>query len=92
MVRQHRSADDAQQFLLEDELALFVFFAGLVCLVVFPPYRFLALSASDVAHDVSSGGHATLDGVRLRDIHDAVEEVGFAMLAAEILERMSGQQ
>lgn len=88
----HRLAHDAEQFLFQDELALLVFLARLVCLVILPPYRFLALSAGNIAHDVSAGSHAPLDGFRLGDVHNVIEEVGFAMLAAEILYSMSGQQ
>lgn len=88
----HRLAHDAEQFLFQDELALLVFLARLVCLVILPPYRFLALPAGNIAHDVSARGHAALDGFRLGDVHDVIEEVGFAVLAAEILYSMSGQQ
>lgn len=76
---------DAQQLLLQNELALLVFLAALVCLVVLPPYCCLALSTGDIAHDVPSGGHVTLDGIGLGDVDDGIEEVGFAVLAAEIL-------
>lgn len=86
----HPLAHDAEQFLFQDELALLVFLARLVCLVILPPYRFLALSAGNIAHDVSAGGHAALDGLGLGDIHNVIEEVGFAVLAAEILYSMSG--
>ena len=77
---------DAQQLLLQNELALLVFLTALVCLVVLPPYRLLALPAVDVAHNVSSGGHVTFDRIGLCGVHNVIEEVGFAMLAAEILE------
>jgi hypothetical protein len=30
--------------------------------------------------------HVTFDGIGLSDVHNIIEEVGFAMLAAEILE------
>jgi hypothetical protein len=35
---------------------------------------------------VATGGHTALDGIGLGDVHDGVEEVGLAMLAAEVLE------
>lgn len=34
---------------------------------------------------MTAGGHAAFCGFGLGDIHDGVEEVGFAMLAAEML-------
>lgn len=83
---QARLAHNAQQFLLQDELALLVFLAALVGLVVLPTHSLLALAAGDVADDVATGGHTALDGIGLGDVHDGVEEVGLAMLAAEVLE------
>ena len=48
---------------LEDELALLVFLAGLVGLVVLPADRLLALSAVYIAHDVAARRHVPLVGV-----------------------------
>jgi hypothetical protein len=39
----------------------------------------------DVADNVAAGGHAALVGLGLGDVDDVVEEVGFAMLATEVL-------
>jgi hypothetical protein len=39
----------------------------------------------DVAYNVAAGGHVTLVGLRLGDVDDHVEEVCFAVLAAEVL-------
>lgn len=36
---------------------------------------------------MSAGGHVALDGFGLRGVDDGVEEVGFAVLTAEILQR-----
>ena len=77
--------DGAQQLGLEDELALLVLLASLVGLVVFPAHRLLALGAVDVADNVAAGGHVALVGVGLGDVDDVVEEIGLAMLAAEVL-------
>ena len=78
-------AHHAEQFFFQDELALLVFLAGLVRLVIFPPYRFSALSAGDVPHDMPPGRHATFDSLGLRYVDHAIEEVRFAMLATEVL-------
>lgn len=75
----------AQQLGLEDVVAFLVLLGVLVRLVVLPADRLLALGAADVAHDVAAGGHVALDGLGLGDVDDGVEEVGFAVLAAEIL-------
>jgi hypothetical protein len=42
-----------------------------------------------VAHDVAAGRHVALVGFRFGDVDDLVEEVGFAVLAAEVLGMMS---
>ena len=73
--------NDTEEFLLEDELSLPV----LVRLVVFPSYRFLALSARDVAHNMSSCCHAALYSFALRDVDNFIEEVCFPVLASEVL-------
>lgn len=83
---QTRLAHNAKQFFLQDELALLVFLAALVGLVVLPTHSLLALAAGDVADDVATGRHTALDGIGLGDVHDGVEEVSLAMLATEVLE------
>lgn len=77
--------NDTEEFLLEDELSLLVFLTVLVRLVVFPSYRFLALSARDVAHNMSSCCHAALYSFALRDVDNFIEEVCFPVLASEVL-------
>lgn len=84
------SAYDAEKLLLKDELPLFVFLAALKGLVVLPSYRFLALATGDVAYNMPSGSHATLHSFGLGDVDDVVEEVGFAVLAAETLVESRG--
>ena len=74
-----------QQLRLQYELAFLVLLRLLVRLVVLPPDRLLALPAHYVPHDVPTRRHVAFVGVRLRDVHDGVEEVGFAVLAAEVL-------
>jgi len=76
-----------QKLLFEDKLALLVFLTALVCLIVLPSYRFLALSASNIAHDVSTGRHAALYSFALCDVDDSVEEVCFPVLASEVLDK-----
>lgn len=77
--------NDTEEFLLEDELALLVFLTVLVRLVVLPSYRFLALSAGDVAHNMSSCCHAALYSFALRDVDNFIEKVCFPVLASEVL-------
>ena len=38
-----------------------------------------------------AGGHVAFDGFGLDDVDDAAEEVGFAVLATEILDRAEQQ-
>lgn len=76
--------NDTEEFLLEDELSLLVFLTVLVRLVVFPSYRFLALSARNVAHNMSSCCHAALYSFALRDVDNFIEEVCFPVLASEV--------
>ena len=75
----------AQQFRLQNELPFLVFLAVLIRLVVFPSYRLLALPAADVSNDMSASRHVALIGFAVDDIAHLAEEVGFAVLATEIL-------
>jgi len=83
-------ADITEKFVLEDELPLLVFFAALVGLVVLPADDILALSALDVAHNVATRRHVALARLPRFDIDNCVEEVGLAVLAAEILSSAPG--
>lgn len=75
----------AKQLLLQDELALLILLGALEGLVVLPPNNLFALPTGDVAHGVLAGGHVAIARVGGLDVHDDVEEVGFAVLAAEVL-------
>lgn len=77
----------AEQLLLQDELALLVFFGALEGLVILPPDDFFALPTGDVAHGVFASGHIAITRVGGLDVDDAVEEIGFAVLAAEVLRK-----
>ena len=74
-----------QQLRLQYEFAFLVLLRRLVRLVVLPPHRLLALPAHYIPHNVPTRRHVAFAGVRLRNVHDGVEEVGFAVLAAEVL-------
>jgi hypothetical protein len=74
-----------QQLLLQDILALLILLRALVRSIIFPPNHLTALSASDISHQMTAGGHVALTGLALLDVDDGVEEVGFAVLAAEVL-------
>ena len=78
----------AEQLSLEDKLALFVFLRVFICLVVLPTHSLLALAAGNVADDVSSRCHISLARFAGVDVDNAVEEIGLAMLATEILCKM----
>jgi len=77
-------ADVAEQLGLEDELALLVLFAGFVGLVVLPTDCFVALTASDVADNVPACRHVTFARLASRHVHDTVEQIRLAVLAAEV--------
>jgi hypothetical protein len=79
------SCHGAEQLCLQNEFALLVLLAGLVRFVVLPAYCFLALSTVDITYNVATGGHVALVGLGLGDIDNAVEEVCFAVLTAEVL-------
>jgi hypothetical protein len=79
-----RSIHCAQQLALQNILVLLVLLTGLICLVVLPPHRFVALLAHDVPHDVSARRHIPFHGITLSDVDHGGEEEGFAVLAAEV--------
>lgn len=85
--RQHEShlRNVAKQLSLQNKLPLLIFLRRLVRLVVLPTDGLLALAARDIADDVAAGGHVSLGGFAGVDVDDGVEEVGLAMLAAEVL-------
>ena len=77
--------DRAQKLRLKDEFPLLVLLRTLIRLIVLPSHRLLALPTMDIAHDVAARRHVTLAGLAFGDVDDGVEEVGFAVLAAEVL-------
>jgi hypothetical protein len=77
-------ADVAEQLVFENKLAFLVLLAALVRLVVLPPHRLFALSTLDVSHDVSARRHVALARLASLDVYDCVEEICFAVLAAEV--------
>ena len=84
------SGHSAEQLSLEDEFALLVLFRCFVRFVVLPTDCLFALAALNITYNVSTCRHVALAGLALCDVDDAVEEVGFAMLAAEVLSRKVG--
>lgn len=86
MVSLGPSTDSTQELGLQDELALLVLLTRLVRLIVLPADRLLALAAGDVAHNVAARRHVALAGLAHFDVDDGVEEEGFAVLAAEVLD------
>jgi len=82
--RSTHSSNLTQQLGLQYELVFLVLLAALESLVIFPADRLLALLALYIAHNVASGSHVALARIAGCDVHDIVEEVGFAMLTAEI--------
>lgn len=80
-------ADVAEQLGLQDVLSLLVLLRALISFVILPAHCLLTLLAIDVAHDMPACRHRSFRGIALLNVDHAVEEVCFAMLATEILER-----
>lgn len=85
------SIDITQQLLFQNVFTLLVLLRALIGTVVLPPYDLFALSTAHVPDHMASRGHVTLAGFALLHIDDAVEEVGFPVLAPEILRDSMGQ-
>jgi hypothetical protein len=83
--------DIAQQLRLQYKLPLLILLAALKRLIILPPHRLIALSARDIPHDVSARRHIPLGGFACGYVDDVVEQVGFAVLAAEVLAASSAQ-
>ena len=64
------SCHRTQQLGFQDEFAFFVLLAGLICFVVLPADRFVALLALDVPHNVPARGHISLHRFCLFDVDD----------------------
>ncbi len=80
-------ANHAEQFGLENELALLVFLRCFVGLVVLPADGVAAAAAANVSHDVAAGRHVTLRRFARLDVDHGVEEIGLAMLSSKVLSR-----
>ena len=78
--------DITQKLGLQYKLPLLIFLTALKGLIILPPHRLVALSASNIPYNMSASGHVALGGFACGYIYDVVEEVGFAVLAAEILQ------
>jgi hypothetical protein len=50
------------------------------------------LLAVDVTDNVAASGHVAFARLALGDVDDVVEEVGFSVLAAEVLEMVSRER
>lgn len=83
------SCHGAEQLRFQDELAFLVLLAGLVSFIILPAYGLLALSTVDVAYDVATGGHVALVRLRLGDVDNAIKQICFTMLTAEVLVMVS---
>lgn len=77
--------DCAQELRLQNKLPLLILLRTFIRLIVLPAHRLLALPAMDISNNVPACRHVTLAGLALGDVDDGVEEVGFAVLAAEVL-------
>lgn len=75
----------AQQLGFQDVFALLVLLTALECLVILPSNCLVALLTCNVTHDMASSSHVPLGGLTLNHVDNGIEEVGFAMLAAEVL-------
>jgi hypothetical protein len=71
--------------LLENIFPLLVLLSALIGAVVLPAHDLPTLATGDVADDMATRRHVPLARFPLLDVDDAVEEVGLAMLAAEVL-------
>lgn len=76
-----------QQLRLQYIFPLLILLTLLIRLIVLPPHRLFALLARNIPHDMPSRSHIAFGTFALRGVDDGVEEVGFAVLAAEILSK-----
>lgn len=68
-------------------MSLLILLARLVGLIVFPTHGLIALSASNISHDMSPCRHVPLTSLASSDVHNLREEIGLSMLAAEVLSK-----
>jgi len=78
----------AQQFGFQDVFALLVLLTTLESLVILPSNCLVALLTRNISHDMASGGHVSLGGLTLNHVDNGIEEVGFTVLAAEVLRKL----
>jgi hypothetical protein len=86
--RQHREfplIHLTQQLLLQNILILLILLRTLIRTIVLPAHHLAALATRNITHYMTASRHVALARFALLDIDDFVEEVGFAVLAAEIL-------
>ena len=77
--------DSGKQLRLQNELSFLVLLGIFVRLIVLPSHHVLALATDNVPDDMAARGHVALAGLARLDVDDRVEEVGFSMLASEVL-------
>jgi hypothetical protein len=78
-----------QQLLLQNILILLILLRALIRTIVLPAHHLATLATRNITHYMTAGRHVALACFSLLDIDDFVEEVGFAVLAAEILRARS---
>lgn len=78
------SINIAKQLSLKDKFALLVLLGCLKCFVIFPPNYFLALTAGNVANNVTASCHMAFVWLASFKIDDVIEEICFAMLSSEM--------
>jgi len=83
-VEREKLSNITKQLRLKNELPLLIFLTTLKRLIVFPSHGITTLPALYVADDVSASRHVSLGGFAGCYVDDVVEEVGFAVLTAEI--------
>ena len=78
------SSNVTKQFRFEYELALLIFLACLIGLVVFPADRLVALLAFDITNNVPTRCHVSLHSICLLDVDHCSEQESFAMLSTKV--------
>lgn len=78
-----------KQLGLKYKFSLLILLIRLVRLVVLPAHSVFTLLAADIPYDVFARRHVALVGGAFVYIDDFGEEVGFAVLAAEVLVKVS---
>jgi hypothetical protein len=79
------SINTTNQPFLQYIFPLFIFLRRLKGTIIFPTHDFFTLSTADIADYVAAGGHVSFCGFGAEGVDYCAEEVGFSMLASEIL-------